>query len=56
MAVIWVESDRNRLQLEHFAGFCTKLLVLTPPDICLLSFFPMLAGVQPNRFTVQDWQ
>lgn len=24
MAVIWAESDGNRLQLERFAGFCTK--------------------------------
>lgn len=41
MAVIWAESDGNRLQLERFAGFCTKLLALTLA-ICLLFFSPML--------------
>lgn len=55
MAVIWAESDGNRLQLERFAGFCTRLLALTPPAICFL--FPhAMAAVQPERCTVKDWQ
>ncbi|KAI5623379.1 RNA binding protein fox-1-like 3 isoform X2 [Silurus asotus] len=41
MAVIWAESDGNRLQLERFAGFCNKLLALTPPAICF-PFSPTL--------------
>lgn len=42
MAVIWTESDGNRLQLERFAGFCTKLLAFTPLAICLPFFSPTL--------------
>lgn len=48
MAVIWAESDGNRLQLERFAGFCTKLLAFTSPAICLL-FLPTLLQQYSQR-------
>lgn len=48
MVVIWAESDGNRLQLERFAGFCTKLLALTLLTICLL-FFPTLQQQQYSQ-------
>ena len=50
MAVIWVESDGNRLQLDHFAGFLTELLALAPLAIFLFfSSSHSVAAVKPQR-------